>query len=198
MTRRSDLGGAILSAALELFDRESPPSIRQIAERAGVGVGSVYDHFRNRAGLLDAIVDREAVQVREDLLEVLESVDDAPLEAALEAFGVATLDRYIGRGPLMRASIRGLLKSGRVSQLVGLRDAFLPVLVGRILRDIPALEPHRDEVEHSVLAVADMTVGLALTEVHRDVDAARQARHQAAVRRLVRSELAYLRSLPQA
>lgn len=52
--------GAVLDAAAALFaERGVDAPVREIAERAGVGVGTVYRRFPDRAGLVAAVFRRE-------------------------------------------------------------------------------------------------------------------------------------------
>ena len=61
----------ILEAAREVFARRGlSAEVREIAERAGVGIGTLYRHFENREGLLGALVH----QAGEDLLRRLQAV----------------------------------------------------------------------------------------------------------------------------
>jgi len=55
MTKKQD---NILSAALELFANEgfNATSTNQIAKKAGVSEGLIFKHFKNKKGLLDALV----------------------------------------------------------------------------------------------------------------------------------------------
>lgn len=52
--------GALLQAALEVFaDSGVDAPVREIAERAGVGLGTVYRHFPQRSDLIAAVFQRE-------------------------------------------------------------------------------------------------------------------------------------------
>jgi AcrR family transcriptional regulator len=61
----------ILDAAREVFARRGlDAEIREIAERAGVGIGTLYRHFESREGLLSTLVH----QAQEDLLRRTQTV----------------------------------------------------------------------------------------------------------------------------
>lgn len=61
----------ILDAAREVFARRGlDAEIREIAEHAEVGIGTLYRHFENREGLLAALKQ----QAREDMLQRLQAV----------------------------------------------------------------------------------------------------------------------------
>jgi AcrR family transcriptional regulator len=64
----------ILETARELFaERGLEAGVEQIAERAGVGMGTVYRHFPTKAALVDAILDerlQEVERIAEDSVAV--------------------------------------------------------------------------------------------------------------------------------
>src|SRR5206468_2663731 len=51
---------ALMRAAEELFSERPAEevTVEEIAERAGVAIGSIYNHFGSKAGLHAAVVDR--------------------------------------------------------------------------------------------------------------------------------------------
>lgn len=83
----------ILEAAREAFARRGlDAEIREIAERAGVGVGTLYRHFQSREGLLAALFQ----QINEHLLRRLQAAVETEdpraavremIQAGAEAFG---------------------------------------------------------------------------------------------------------------
>jgi len=61
----------ILEAAREVFARRGlDAEVREIAERAGVGIGTLYRHFESREGLVAALIH----QAGEDLLRRVQAV----------------------------------------------------------------------------------------------------------------------------
>ncbi|NOY22354.1 MAG: TetR/AcrR family transcriptional regulator [Acidobacteria bacterium] len=60
-TLKSDISiEAVLEAALELFSSQGygATSMRQIAEKAGVSVGNIYHHFKNKELIFQRLLDR--------------------------------------------------------------------------------------------------------------------------------------------
>jgi AcrR family transcriptional regulator len=56
----------ILVAAREVFSKEgTESSLREVARRAGVGIGTLYRHFPTRAALLEALLRNGVDQLRE-------------------------------------------------------------------------------------------------------------------------------------
>ena len=96
---------AILEAARQLFaEKGLAAEIREIAERAGVGVGSLYRHFESREGLIRAVMEAAA----EDLVKRVRAVatESDPKVAIREIIhaGAALFERF---GVLTEVMLRG-------------------------------------------------------------------------------------------
>jgi AcrR family transcriptional regulator len=117
---------AILAAAAEKLSRgtnDEELTIQEVATRAGVGVGSLYDYFRDRRSLLAAL----AAKVTEDNLrgfeQVLAEIETLPLEEAVErvtdfAFATYVTNKTIPRAVLKIAHSIGLMPTLAQSQTV--------------------------------------------------------------------------------
>jgi AcrR family transcriptional regulator len=96
----------ILEAAREVFARRGlEAEVKEIAERAGVGVGTLYRHFESREGLLAALVH----QVGDDFLRRLQAVAGteeprAALRATIHA-GAQSCEQF---GALTEVALRRL------------------------------------------------------------------------------------------
>jgi AcrR family transcriptional regulator len=89
---------ALLQAAAEVFATSGVDApVREIAEKAGVGVGTLYRHFPQRSGLIAAVFRREMDAC----------ADAAPALAAAHAPGEA-LARWMQRYAIFIATKRGL------------------------------------------------------------------------------------------
>src|SRR3954453_22677342 len=80
---REQSNQAMLAAAEQVFAEQGlhGASMQQIAERAGVAVGTLYNHFKDREALLDAL----RAQRR---LELLGRIDRGHAELQKEPFRV--------------------------------------------------------------------------------------------------------------
>src|SRR3954462_10443039 len=81
---------ALTRAAEELFSERSAEevTVEEVAQRAGVAVGSIYNHFGSKAGLHAAVVDR-ALDVDRAYMDRAYTDDRTPAEqirAAAEQF----------------------------------------------------------------------------------------------------------------
>lgn len=83
---------ALLNAAEALFLEQgvSNTTLEQIARRAGMTRGAIYWHFRNKADLFDALLDRVQLPLNQ-LIADLEDQEQAkePLEGIRQAFHLA-------------------------------------------------------------------------------------------------------------
>ncbi|MEH1164005.1 TetR/AcrR family transcriptional regulator [Micromonospora sp. CPCC 205539] len=74
----------LLAAAREAIAADgTEASLRDIARRAEVGIGTLYRHFPTREALLEAILDTNFDMLRERADQLLDSPPGAPLEAFL-------------------------------------------------------------------------------------------------------------------
>lgn len=134
---------ALLQAALAVFKTAGVDApVREIAEKAGVGIGTVYRHFPQRSDLVAAVFRHE----------IDACADAAPILAAEYAPGEA-LARWMQRYAAFIATKRGLataLHSGK--------PAFEPLPAYFYARLLPALRTLLD-------------AAVAAGEVRADVDA---------------------------
>jgi AcrR family transcriptional regulator len=104
---REETGRAILAAAAEVFAAEgiSAP-MERIAARAGVAVGTLYNHFEDRAALVAALVGerRDALLSRVDAS--LAAARGQGVEAQLRAFLGAVEEHARAHGALLGVLMR--------------------------------------------------------------------------------------------
>lgn len=106
---------AILEAAEELLAEKGPHGARMedVAARAGVSVGTVYNHVGDRQALLGALL----VAQRDELLgridAVLEGANEAPFAETVEGFVRAVLAHFDAHLSLFRLLIEDELAQGR-------------------------------------------------------------------------------------
>jgi AcrR family transcriptional regulator len=120
---------AILEAARQLFaEKGLAAEIREIAERAGVGVGSLYRHFDSREGLIRAVMEAAA----EDLVQRLHvAAGQKDPKAALREMIHAAAGLFERFGVLTEVMLRGQTdelpdhKTDRLSDYAGLTASVL-------------------------------------------------------------------------
>ncbi|MEN3262790.1 helix-turn-helix domain-containing protein [Sodalis endosymbiont of Spalangia cameroni] len=88
----------LLTVAREVFtDQGAHASLRDIARKAGVGLGTLYRHFPTREALLEALlrVSFDALTARAEILETSSSADDALVLWLRETVAVAHSHRGV-------------------------------------------------------------------------------------------------------
>ena len=80
-------------------------SMQDIAREAGVGAGTVYRRFRDRAGLALALLDAETAEFQDELLHGAPPLGPGvPAAVRLEAFGLRYLDLLENHAALIIAA----------------------------------------------------------------------------------------------
>ncbi len=85
---------AIMNAAIEMFAKNGyeATTIEQIAEKAVVGVGTVYNYFGSKRGLLVGFVEKETTHQIELGSEMINQPADTPEEAICNLLTIYTDD----------------------------------------------------------------------------------------------------------
>jgi AcrR family transcriptional regulator len=98
----------LLDAARKAFaELGTNAEVKDIAERAGVGLGTIYRHFANKEDLLHAVVVEAVAEIERNTQEAI-GCDDRPLEA-LRHYLAALLKATDTYGWLFDAAIGGHL-----------------------------------------------------------------------------------------
>lgn len=128
----------ILDAAQFEFARRGfhDTVVSDIADRAGVGKGSVYRHFGNKAQLFGAIVRRGTKDLRRRIEDVL--AKDLPPEQTLERLMRVHFDLYEQSGELIEIIVNeGLEMTGEVQQeLLAEWEHFQQLITGVFRRGV--------------------------------------------------------------
>jgi AcrR family transcriptional regulator len=101
---------AILAAARRLFERDGPAavSMERVAEEAGVGKGTIYRRFGDRASLATALLDASERELQEAIIRGPAPLGPgAPAADRMVAFGHAWLDVLGRHGDVVLAAEHG-------------------------------------------------------------------------------------------
>jgi AcrR family transcriptional regulator len=191
--RSRELVSAVLIATVDLLRGAGDAlSMRKIAERAGVGVASIYDYFQDREQVLAAVVGHVTRTNFEHLHTAFEARADQPLDDALAALLDDVFTTYLDQGLLTRSVVAAIVRFGSAEHVVAERDRFAELLAKRIARDLPAVDV--TTILNSTKVVQDMVFGVVLGELHRPPDAHRIQSARLTAKRLLAAELARLQS----
>lgn len=126
---------AILSAASERLSRsndEEDVTLQDVANRAGVGVGSLYDYFRDRRSLLSAL----AAKITEDNLRafeaVLASTQDLPLAESVGRIADFCFETYATNKRIPRAVLKIAHSIGLMPTLAQSQTVFAETLAASL------------------------------------------------------------------
>lgn len=100
---------AILEAAEEVFAEEGlhAAKMEAIAAKAGVAVGTLYNHFQDREHLLSHLIDARHVELIERLDQVLAELDGHPFTEQLHGFIAALAGHLEAHQPFLSILLEG-------------------------------------------------------------------------------------------
>jgi len=151
---------AILEAAARLFGGGGLDAVNtnQIAELAGVSVGSLYQYFPSKAAILGELIDRHAEQTIARLTAALAEIGRSAPEAALRAIVEILLEADTIDVNLHRVLLDELPAADRVEQRHGEMRAMIAAVR-------PVLEAMRDDLRITDPEVAAVVIVHALEAV---------------------------------
>ncbi|WP_035261092.1 TetR/AcrR family transcriptional regulator [Actibacterium mucosum] len=174
---------AILEAAARILEREGPEGLTTnlAAELAGVSVGSLYQYFPSKEAIIAELIRAMRDQMLADLTDAAASLQDAPINVAVERLVAASIRHHADRPALARV-LEAAQPMLPLHAETAAREAEIQALIMRTLKGYGVADP--DQVAFDLIA---LTKGM--------VDAAAQAGAQdfAAVQaRVVRAARGYL------
>jgi AcrR family transcriptional regulator len=135
--RSRALYDAILEAAAELLEKQGPQfTLAEVATRAGVGSGSFYQYFPDRAALIGALIDRQLAADRA-ALEAFRQTPDASLATLAARVVSGILELYGARPRSMTSMVALLHELGRQADVLSLSEEFCEVLAAHLQRARP-------------------------------------------------------------
>ena len=103
---------------------------------------------------------------------------------------------YLEQGTLTRTAIRTIHAFGRLERITAERDRFVAMVARHLHARLPDV-PY-EAIEAASIAVADQTMGVIVSELHREPSPRRRAALRAAVQRTLEREAARLTALSSA
>ena len=118
--RSRALYAALLSASADLLERDGPEfALSDVAARAGVSPGSLYQYFPDRTALVAALIDWQVARDR-DRLEAWKGLARIPDTDLASALANALLGFYGERPALLSHMVQLLAELGRQSDVQAL------------------------------------------------------------------------------
>ena len=113
----------IVETAIELAESDGYAAVRlrDIASRAGVALGTVYNRFKSKEEILVAVMATEAERIFASLRSQIEGA--TPVERANNYFDRLT-DVFLARPNLARAILRSLVGDGDIAGQIGTLQEF--------------------------------------------------------------------------
>ncbi|CAM4468899.1 TetR/AcrR family transcriptional regulator [Corallococcus exiguus] len=124
---------AILLAAAAVFARDGlhAAKMESIAEQAGVSVGTLYNHFTDRAALLDALRAKRRQMMLDRLDAALAPVAERPAREQLRAFVTALFAHAAERDAFVRVLVQLPEDPARKSRILAELSKRVSVILDR-------------------------------------------------------------------
>lgn len=145
---RAETVRAILAAAEEVFASRGirGAKVEEIAQRAGVAVGTVYNHFEDRDAVLSALIELRRAELAKKL-----DLTDAPFEAQLRQFVRTVFEHFEEKREFLAILLEGdAANIARPSEGLTVLRKHAETLVKRGLAQ-KALRPAHSELFPSML-----------------------------------------------
>jgi AcrR family transcriptional regulator len=154
---REEAGRAILAAAEQVFSEEGlGAGMERIAERAGVAVGTLYNHFEDRRALIDALSCSRRGTLMARIDAALDASEGQPARDQLTAFVAAVAEHAKAHGRLLTALVQAGEGPARARPPSGILDAFSARAERLVERCIASGELRREGAELHAMALVGM------------------------------------------
>ncbi|MDM0106933.1 TetR/AcrR family transcriptional regulator [Variovorax sp. J22R24] len=120
----------MLEAATRLLDQGGLPALNtnRVAEVAGVSIGTLYQYFRDKAALLDALAQRELQAMADGVLQALTEAPPEDPGDRMRAIVRTVLSAYGGRTRVHRVLLEHALTGTTDSPLRALRTTIVELM----------------------------------------------------------------------
>lgn len=179
---------SILAAGIERLsgaDDEESITINEVASRAGVGVGSLYDYFRDRKSLLGGV----AAKITEDNLrafqEMLDEASSLPLDGLIERLIDFTFDTYLRNKFVPRRVLRIAINVGLVPALMDGQTRFAAILADKLSKRTD-IDVGDGNVDHAAWVAVQSMMGIVGTLIWMDIEPLERSALRAELKRMFR------------
>lgn len=182
---RETVRASILDAAEELLARQGirGAALVQIAKRAGLAVGTLYNYFTDRDDLIRALFESRRATFRPLLLAAISAGTDLPFEARLRSYVRGVLEVFESHRRFLKLALENehlkppgsttpqdMLAAVRAIVDAGVREGTVPadkaeLLPLAITATLKTVAIHRIQTGGELAAVADSVVEIMLDGV---------------------------------
>lgn len=147
---------AILEAAAHILVAHGfeATTTRQVAERAGVSIGSLYQYFPSKEALITALVERQVQRVLEVCTEALQALGPRPPREVVRDVALGLMKAYAVNPRLHQVLISEGLRLGMLERLQVFENRIETVVRGFLLHSLSTLRPRRVELATFVITRA--------------------------------------------
>jgi len=145
---------AIIEAAARVFAvvGVEKSTTNQIAEVAGVSVGSLYQYFPNKQSLIEALYDRESERLHEVFLEMIADLGTRDVPRLIRAFVSETLKVFENNASLYRVLFEEVPRTAGLELNHRIDDRAIAALQPLLLLGFNRIQPRDPAIAAQLLA----------------------------------------------
>jgi AcrR family transcriptional regulator len=167
----------------------------QIAELAGVSIGSLYQYFPNKDSIFARLIERELSANEDAVLARARAVRDGPLDEVVGAVVDTSVDRLLDHGAILRELMQQAHRLERIPAIVASR-ARVNEKLAATLAGHPEIAPGRDLLAAAEICVSALIGVLQQLVLERRESVGRRERERIKTE-LTTMFVAYLKSAPR-
>jgi AcrR family transcriptional regulator len=147
------------------FDDEGEVTIERLVERAGVSIGSFYEYFKNKDGLLGVVLERATRENFESLLRAYDAEPHPDLESAVRFLAARLVETYLAHPARTRLLLAGIGRLDWLRVITSERDRFARHLAERAARLLP--QATHAQLEPVMIELCDIAMGVLVSQLYR-------------------------------
>lgn len=122
---------AVLEAAAQVLQKEGEAGFttNRVAERAGFGIGTLYQYFPNKESIIAALAERERAALERQVRAALARANPTSAEDLVRDLVRVLIRAFSGRRRLRRFVVLAAMRSGSISALMQAQQSIIQVLL---------------------------------------------------------------------
>ena len=160
--RSQELVDSILTAATRVFGSLgfSSASTNEIAEKAGVSVGSLYQYFSDKASIMDKLIDQRLGEIERLIEKKISELQDQDPERVIEILVETAIEMQTQDVSFRRELAIQMLNRGKVGLMIQNRKAVIHSLEGLLRRHLDKLNLRQSDLAIASYVVVNTVQGI--------------------------------------
>ena len=151
---------------LRTFGNEDDVTVEKLVDRAGVSIGSFYEYFRNKDGLLGMVVERATRENFDALLRAFDASPSHDLESTIRFLADHVAATYLAHPVRTRMLLSGIGRLNWMRTITAERDRFAVEMAKRAEKLLPDFP--REHLVDKMIELCDVAMGVVISHLYRE------------------------------